>query len=375
MKIIIAQHNLNERGGAEKVILKIAQKYDAKVYTLGYNKDETFEEFKNVDINVFKARGKLSNMLPPRVANAVYYGYNFYNLKIEDDYDIINPHMSPSEWIRNKNPRVLWYCHTPPREIYDTTMANVRKKSLKEKILYHSLARVYTKVEKDIVKKIEAIATNSENTRGRIRKALGQNASVINPGVDYKEFSNKGDERYFLYPSRISEQKRQLYAIEAFQKFAKKHKNYKLVIAGGLSKRYQDFEEYYEKLRAMKVKNVIFKTNPSDKELKNLYARCTAVLFTAINEDFGIIPLEGMASYKPIISVNEGGPKETIIDGKTGFLVNSQEQMADKMTLLSENPAIVEQMGKAGRRRVEQNYSWDNFFKEFGKLAKTVSDS
>jgi glycosyltransferase involved in cell wall biosynthesis len=69
------------------------------------------------------------------------------------------------------------------------------------------------------------------------------------------------------------------------------------------------FNKYYEKLKAMKVKNVVFKINPSNEELADLYSRSTAVLFTAINEDYGIVPLEGMASHKPVISVNEGGFK------------------------------------------------------------------
>ena len=86
---------------------------------------------------------------------------------------------------------------------------------------------------------------------------------------------------------------------------------YKLVLAGSLSRRYSDFEEYYNRLKAMRAKNVVFRLNPTNREIGELYSRCTAVLFTAINEDFGIVPLEGMASYKPVISVNEGGSKET----------------------------------------------------------------
>ncbi len=374
MKLIIAEHNLNERGGAEKVILKIAQKYDAPIYTLGYKKDGTFPEFKDIDVRVFKSRGKLSTVFPARVANAIHYGYNFYNLKIKEDYDIINPHMSPSEWVRNNNPRALWYCHTPPREIYDPTVANLRKRSLKEKLLYSSLSRVYTRMERKIVKEIEEVATNSENTAHRIKRSLGRDAIVINPAVDCKEFSSKGDERFFLYPSRIAEQKRQEYAIEAFQRFSRLHRggNYKLVLAGGLSTRYKDFDEYFRKLKSMRARNVVFKLNPSNKELKSLYSKCTAVLFTPINEDFGIVPLEGMASKKPVIAADEGGPRETIMNGKTGFLVDNPSEMGERMKLLAENSSIAEDMGRAGRKRVEKYYSWNMFFKKFDRLARKV---
>ena len=144
MKLIVTHHNLNERGGAEKVLLKIAQHYKAPIYTLGYDRKGTFEEFEDLDVRVFGKKGIVSSALPGRVGNAVYYGFNFYNFKIKEDYDVINPHSSPSEWIRNRNERVLWYCHTPPRELYDASVANLRKKTLKETIMYNTLSKVYS---------------------------------------------------------------------------------------------------------------------------------------------------------------------------------------------------------------------------------------
>ena len=374
MKMIIAQHNLNERGGAERVILKIAQHYDAKIYTLGYDKDSTFEEFEELDVNVIGKKTKINAMLPGRISNAVYYAFGFYNTKIKEDYDVINAHASPSEWIRNQNKRVLWYCHTPPREVYDLRSTKAREKSAAEALLYGVFSKAYEIEEKRIVKKIEAIATNSKNTNERLMKYLSKGGEVINPGVDYERFANDGDEKYFLYPSRIAPQKRQEYVIAAFEKFAKATKgDYRLVIAGSVSKRYPDFEKYYEKLKAMRVKNVIFRPNPTDDEIVKLYSDSTAVLFSAINEDFGIAPLESMASSKPVISVNEGGPKETVLDGKTGFLVNSVDEMAKKMQFIAEHQAIAESMGKAGRSRVMAEYSWNSFFKKFDPLVRKVS--
>ncbi len=377
MKLLITQHNINERGGAEKVILKIAQKYKATIYTLGYDPKGTFEEFKDVDINVFKKRGSESKLLPKRVSNALHYGYSFYSLKFKEDYDVINAHMSPSEWVRGKNPRVLWYCHTPPREVYDPTVATLRERSLKEKVLYRSFANIYAKIEKDMVNKIEAIAVNSNNTSERVWRIFHKKSEVINPGVDYKRFRNAGNGKYFIYQSRIAEQKRQEYALAAFSIFRRnpKYRDYRLILSGSMSERYADFRQYYDKLRAMKVKNVAFRLNPSDREVANLYSRATAVLFTAINEDYGIVPLEGMASSKPVISVNEGGPKETIVNGRTGFLVRSPKGMAERMRYLVENESVAEKMGREGRKRVEREYSWNAFFGRFDRLARQVAKS
>jgi glycosyltransferase involved in cell wall biosynthesis len=222
------------------------------------------------------------------------------------------------------------------------------------------------------VKDIEEIATNSRNTASRIMQYFNREATIINPAIDYNEFRNEGDNKYFLYPSRIIPNKRQDYAINAFKLFEKRKKGYKLIIAGALSKD-KEHINYFEKLKKIASEGVEFKINISDNELKSLYAKATAVLFAAINEDFGYIPLEAGASYKPIISVNEGGPRETILNNKTGFLVNSIEEMAEKMLFLVEHPKIAEEMGKAARKRIEEKYSWESFFKSFDKLVRKVA--
>jgi glycosyltransferase involved in cell wall biosynthesis len=375
MKLLIMQHNLNERGGAERVILNIAQRYDAKIYTLGYEPDATFEGFRSLDIEVFAKRGPFNGMMPRVIANGIHYGANFLNLKVKEDYDVINAHMSPSEWSRNKNERVLWYVHTPPREIFDPTIGTVRKRPFHERMAYDALSLVYRRIENDMMRKIEGIATNSENTNGRIKRYLHREGTVVSPGVDFKEFGDGGDDKYFLYHSRIDRIKRQDYVIGAFERFLKKSKDksYKLVLSGTLSRRYRSSEEYYDALKAMRAKNVVFRLNPSDAQVKRLYANCTALLFAPINEDFGIVPLEAMASYKPVVSVNEGGPRETVVQGKTGFLVESQEEMAERMLFLAEHGSVAEEMGRQGRRRVEREYSWDNFFRGFDALARKVA--
>ena len=119
--------------------------------------------------------------------------------------------------------------------------------------------------------------------------------------------------------------------------------------------------------------NVQFRTNIDDVELKKLYAGSTAVLFTAINEDYGFIPVEAMASSKPVISVNEGGPRETIISKKTGFLVDSPSEMAERMAELAGDGGLAERMGRTGRRTAERKYSWEAFFDKLDPLLKSVA--
>ncbi len=374
MKAIITQPYLILKGGAEEVVLRIAKHYDAKILTLEYDKGRTFEEFKDVDIEILNKKIPLSKMLPYRASQGMRAGYSFYYYKIKDDYDFLNAHTSPSEWIRHLNSRLLWYCHTPIREVYDLYTFRQKNRSYKEKLLYFSFTSAYKLLSKSVINKIEHIATNSNNTHDRIKKYFGRDATIINPGIDVKEFTNKGDGKYFLYHTRFYPNKRQDYVVEAFAKFQKKMKkqNYRLILSGSISND-KEHLAYVQKLKDMKVKNVVFKFNISEEEKRKLYANTTAMLFAAVNEDFGIVPLEAMASSKPVISVKEGGPMETIMDGKTGFLVDSTTQMAEKMKFLVEHKDIAEKMGKEARKHVEKNYSWEKFFEKFDKLAREVS--
>ncbi len=377
MKMLLVQPYLNLMGGVDRVILQIAKHYDAKILTLEYDKKAAFPEFSKLDIEVIKKKDGVSNLLPYRASQGFRYGYNFYRMRVKEDYDVLNPHISPSEWIRQRNERVLWYCHTPPREVYDLYSVRMHGRSTHDKLIYAAMVKTYKFIAGRVVKKIEEIATNSSVTEERIGKYFNRNATVINPGIDAKEYCNKGDERFFFYPSRIVPNKRQDYVIDAFKQFARKSKDsrQKLVLAGALSND-PEHKAYLEKLKsAAKGHNVEIMTNVPDSTLNRLYSRCTAVMFAAINEDYGFIPLEAMASSKPTVSVNEGGPRETILEGKTGYLVNSPQMMATRMKLITEHPDLAAKLGREGRRRVERDYTWESFFGKFDKVARKVSKS
>lgn len=374
MKVLIAQPYINLKGGVDRVILKVAEHYKARILTLEYDRKGSFDEFSKLDIEVVGKKVPLSRMLPYRASQGFRYGYGFYNLKLEEGYDVINAHISPSEWIRHRNERVLWYCHTPPREVYDLYDTRMKGRGTREKLVYAAMAKAYRMIANGVTKDIEEIATNSETTKQRIMKYYSRSATVINPGIDSSGYEDSGDERFFLYPSRILVNKRQDYVIDAFKRFSKLGKGrYGLVIAGSLSGD-PEHRRYYDRLREMaKGSNVKILSNLSEEKMKELYSRCSAVLFAAINEDFGFIPLEGMASGKPVISVNEGGPRETVVDGKTGFLVNSPKEMAERMLFVSEHRDLAGRMGREGRRRVEKEYSWDRFFKRLDPLMRKVA--
>jgi glycosyltransferase involved in cell wall biosynthesis len=354
MDLIITHPNLYLKGGAELVLLKIAQKFNAKIYTYNYRPENTWSGFKDLDVNVIKDYD-MNSLFMLRTCNS------FYNYKIKEDYDVINAHWAPSHWIRNRNERVLWYCHSPARAFYDLYKQRQQEYRLPVRLGHAAMAGVYRKIDYKLCNQIEHICCNSLNVQHRIRNYFNRESEVISPGVDIDDFNCAEYQKYFFYPSRITPSKRIEYAIEAFNIIKKNYPGFQLVIAGGLQEKDRAYLEKIQKICPTKIL-----INVPEPKMKELYANCYAVLFSGIDEDFGITPLEAMASSKPVISVNEGGPKESIVDGETGYLVNSPAEMAQKMAYLAENLSEVERLGKNGRKRVSENYTWDRFLDRFG---------
>ncbi|MFA5049578.1 MAG: glycosyltransferase family 4 protein [Candidatus Micrarchaeia archaeon] len=379
MDLIIAQPFLNQKGGVERVVLEIAKKFNPVIYSVIYDKDKTFEEFKDFDVRIIP---KSSFEIPffflkndSRRYNAVSAGFRYFNFKITDDYDVINAQGTPSEWIRNKNERVCWYCHSPNREAFDLHKWRMKRLPVWKRPINWGLIRAYQFAEFKTVPKIEKICANSEIVKERIAKYLKRDdATVIHPGVDPKKYYCSAYEKFFFYASRIVPEKRFEIAIEAFKIFSKNNKDWKLIIAGFLNQNKREIEYLNYLKEISKEYKIEFKLNLTENKIIDLYSKCYATLFSAVNEDWGLIPIESMASNKPCISINEGGPRYSILDGKTGFLVNNAQEMAQKMRYLSENPEVNEKFGKDGQKRVIENYTWGKFLerleKEFYEVSK-----
>lgn len=380
MDLIIANPFLHQKGGVEKVVLEIAKKFNPIIYSVVYKPERTFEELKEFDIRILPKR-TLENAFfflrgDERRYNAVSAGFRYYGYKIKEDYDVINSHGTPSEWIRNKNERLCWYCHSPNREAFDLYSWRMKRLPLLKRPINWALIQAYKFAEYRTVPKIEKICTNSEVTNKRIKKYLHrEDAEVIHPGVDPKRYECESYEKFFFCPSRIVPEKRFEIAIEAFKLFSKKHKNWRLVIAGYAHNTERE-QKYLEELKLISRRhNVEFKLNISEEEIRRLYATCSATLFCAINEDWGLIPIESMASSKPCISVNEGGPQYSIMNKNTGFLVEDYKEMAERMEYLAQDINTIENMGREGRKRVLAKYTWKIFLKELGKTFQQISSA
>ena len=94
-------------------------------------------------------------------------------------------------------------------------------------------------------------------------------------------------------------------------------------------------------------------------ELRDLYNRALLCIYTPVHEPFGLVPLEAMACGTPVVAVNEGGVRESVIDGVTGRLVNRDTaEFASAVTLFLKNPELVEQYGLNAEEYVTKNWTW-----------------
>ena len=97
------------------------------------------------------------------------------------------------------------------------------------------------------------------------------------------------------------------------------------------------------------------------------------ILALSRSEPFGLIPIEAMACEIPVIAVNEGGFKESVINGKTGFLIKrNPRELKEKIDLLLSNNKLRMEMGKNGRKLVLDKFTWSKSVDNFLSISRAI---
>ena len=194
------------------------------------------------------------------------------------------------------------YVHTPMRYAWDQMYTYLEKSTLsKFGFEFPIRLMLYKLREWDFYssQRLDYIISNSNFTSNRIKKYWGLESEVIHPPVDIKRFNYKktrGD--FYVSLNRLVPNKRVDLLIKAFNKL-----NLPLIIIGDGPERL--------KLEKISNSNIKFLRKISDKEVEKYMSRCKAFVYAGI-EDFGIAPVEAMASGAPVIGYGKGGILDTV---------------------------------------------------------------
>jgi glycosyltransferase involved in cell wall biosynthesis len=311
-------------GGGERVASAAAAALKARIIT-GSHKPEAFpgDFFGNIAIEDLGALENPFSRLPFAKTLLMWRAFSALPQlsalpQQSPGLSLFSGNFAPLAVHRVEGP-TIFYCHTPPRPVFDLKEYYARRAPLLIRPAHRLLMHSYRKAYVAAVQKMDLVLANSKNVAHRLRSFLGIDAQVLYPPCDTKSFVWKGQEDFYLSTARVDTLKRVDLVVEAFLQMPKKRL---LVASGGC-------ELEGLKKKAAHASNVSFTGWLDEDRLRDLMGRCTATLYIPKDEDFGISPLESMAAGKPVIAVQEGGLKETVMDGETGVLVPAEAKTAD----------------------------------------------
>jgi glycosyltransferase involved in cell wall biosynthesis len=121
-------------------------------------------------------------------------------------------------------------------------------------------------------------------------------------------------------------------------------------------------------------KNITFTGSVNHSDVPLFLKEADIFVLPSLSEGFPVVIPEAMAAGKPVVASNVGGIPDAVTDGVTGFLVapKNAEQLAEKIVYLIEHPEEGKRMGKAGRRLVEERFTWEKIAKRTIGIYKTL---
>nr|WP_320136961.1 glycosyltransferase [uncultured Amphritea sp.] len=314
VKVAIVHYWLNGMRGGEKVLESFCSLYpDADIYTHVYDSEKISDKIKKHRIYT-----SFISKLP--FSKKKYQAYlPFMPLALEQldltEYDlVISSESGPAKGVVTRPEALhICYCHSPMRYVWDMYYQYMDEAGLLKKIVVSPLIH-YLKIW-DFVSaaRVDSFIANSSYVAKRIEKIYRRSSTVINPPVDVESFyvsEEQGD--YYLMLGQLVSYKKPELAVKAFMKSGKK-----LVVVGEgeCKKNIIKMAEGYDNIE-------ILGRQPFDK-ISELYSKCKALIFPGV-EDFGIVPLEAMASGRPVIAYGAGGVLDSVRNKKTGLFFYEQ---------------------------------------------------
>lgn len=310
LDIVVAHDYLTQRGGAERVVIELANALEPRcLVTAIYSPDTAFPDFRAIKvqatilskIKIFRKDSRLAlpvlapiwSTIKPITADCVV--------------------CSSSGWSHGlpitKGTKKVVYCHNPARWLYQTEDYLIERPWY-IRLALHALRPLLISWDRRAAAKVDLYIANSTSVAERIRTIYGREATVVFPPVSVntslptEPIKHLIGEKFFLMVGRPRGYKGAQSLIDAFRLMPE----HKLVIAGGAKV-------------ANPPNNVDLVGYVKEAELRWLYENARA-LISVSREDFGLTPIEANAFGTPVLLLKAGGFLDSTAEGTSGFFID-----------------------------------------------------
>lgn len=343
---------LNMRGG-EKVVEALCRMLpEADIFTLFYDPEKVSETIRARRVTASflnPLRRHYRSLLPLMPMALESFDLRGYDLIVSSESGPAKGVLAPSA------ARHVCYCHTPMRYLWDLYPAyrNEFTESAWKRALMAPVANYLRLWDFSTAARVDEFVANSANVARRIWKTYRREARVIYPPVAVETFYWKEPEDYYLIVSELVAYKRIDYAVEAFANSGRRLR----VVGDGPE---------YGALKRMAKGNVEFCGRVSDEELRELYARARAFLMPG-EEDFGMTPVEALASGKAVIALGRGGVLESVplSEPVGGVLYDAPEQLP---RAIEEFERMEPHVSPASLRKWAERFGEKQFFEQMRSM-------
>ena len=298
-------------------------------------------------------------------------------------FDIILAHSQPSNWLAYQVKRkyripYVSYLHQTNRFLYPRKIDLITgwSSDLNMELLYqlHRMKSLIRRLDAISIKFADQVLVNSEWIRNNVNICYTLDPDVCYPGVNafpFQHRSNRDDvlkEPFILSTNRHYPQKGLHLLIKCLEKLVDEYPSIRCFLTGSFTKYTWQLMDYVSKLGL--DKNVIFTNNLKECDLLNLYRQAYIYAYTSPEEDFGLGPIEAGACGVPSIVWDHAGPRETVVDGETGFRIPPYniEEMVEKQRILLDDVPLRLRLGDQAHKFVKEHFSWEKHIEKIDKV-------